>query len=46
MACGDLGVCVALQPCGHEVLCRSCSDYVYTCPQCRQYITSVSESEA
>ena len=33
--------CVALRPCGHEVLCRNCADFVYTCPHCRQYISAV-----
>ena len=42
MACGETGKCVALRPCGHIVLCRSCSDFVYTCPQCGQYISGVS----
>ena len=41
LACGEVGRCVALRPCGHVVLCRSCSDYVCTCPRCSQYITGV-----
>lgn len=41
LACGEAGKCVALRPCGHIVLCRACSDYVYTCPHCGQYISGV-----
>ncbi|KAL1521131.1 hypothetical protein AB1Y20_022685 [Prymnesium parvum] len=43
LACGEAGKCVSLRPCGHIVLCRACSDYVYTCPNpnCGKYITGV-----
>ena len=41
MACSQTGEIVALRPCGHEVLCRTCSDFVYTCPHCGQYISGV-----
>jgi hypothetical protein len=41
LACGEAGKCVALRPCGHVVLCRACSDFVYTCPHCGQYISGV-----
>ena len=41
LACGEAGKCVSLRPCGHVVLCRACSDYVYTCPHCGQYISGV-----
>ena len=41
LACGEAGKCVSLRPCGHIVLCRACSDYVYTCPRCGQYISGV-----
>lgn len=42
LACGETGKCVALRPCGHAVLCRECSDFVYTCPHCGQYISGVA----
>ena len=41
MACGAENECVALRPCGHAVLCRACSDFVYTCPHCGQYISGI-----
>jgi hypothetical protein len=41
-ACGQGGECVALRPCGHAVLCRPCSDFVFECPHCGQYISGVS----
>lgn len=43
MACSQPGDCVALRPCGHAVLCRACSDFVYTCPYCGQYISGVAQ---
>ena len=46
MACNESGECVALRPCGHVVLCRACSDFVYTCPQCSQYISGVQPAPA
>ena len=46
MACGEAVKCVALRPCGHAVLCRECSDFVYTCPHCAQYISGVALSPA
>ena len=42
MACSAENECVALRPCGHVVLCRACSDFVYTCPFCGQYISGIS----
>ena len=45
LACHATGKCVALRPCGHVVLCRSCSDFVYTCPTCGQYISGVGLRE-
>ena len=39
LACGTLGECVTLRPCGHVVLCQACSDFAYTCPHCGQYIS-------
>ena len=41
MACSAENGCVALRPCGHVVLCRACSDFVYTCPHCGQYISGI-----
>ena len=41
-ACGQADECVALRPCGHAVLCRPCSDFVFECPQCGQYISGIS----
>ena len=41
MACNETGECVELRPCGHSVLCRNCSDFVYTCPHCGTYISGV-----
>ena len=46
MACGETGKCVTLRPCGHVVLCRACSDFVYTCPHCGQYISGVNARNA
>lgn len=43
MACSVENECVALRPCGHVVLCRSCSDFVYTCPHCGGYISGIQE---
>ena len=40
-ACGVVGDCVALRPCGHAVLCWPCSDFVFECPQCGQYISGI-----
>lgn len=45
MACSQAGECVALRPCGHAVLCRACSDFVYTCPYCGQYISGIAAKE-
>jgi hypothetical protein len=42
MACSAENECVALRPCGHVVLCRACSDFVYTCPHCGQYISGIT----
>jgi len=39
LACGTLGECVTLRPCGHVALCQACSDFAYTCPHCGQYIS-------
>ena len=41
MACNAENECVALRPCGHAVLCRACSDFVYTCPHCGGYISGI-----
>ena len=41
MACNAENECVALRPCGHAVLCRPCSDFVYTCPHCGGYISGI-----
>lgn len=41
MACSAENECVALRPCGHAVLCRACSDFVYTCPHCGGYISGI-----
>ena len=46
MACSQAGECVALRPCGHAVLCRACSDFVYTCPHCGQYISGIASVPA
>lgn len=43
MACSVENECVALRPCGHVVLCRACSDFVYTCPHCGQYISGIEK---
>ena len=43
MACSAENECVALRPCGHVVLCRACSDFVYTCPHCGQYISGIEK---
>ena len=40
-SCGVVGECVALRPCGHMVLCWPCSDFVFECPHCGQYISGI-----
>ena len=41
VACGEVGMCISLRPCGHVVLCRACSDFVCTCPKCGQHVAGV-----
>jgi hypothetical protein len=40
-ACGQAGECVAFRPCGHAVLCRACSEFVFECPHCGQGVSGV-----
>jgi hypothetical protein len=41
VACGEVGMCISLRPCGCVVLCRACSDFVCTCPRCGAHISGV-----
>jgi Zinc finger, C3HC4 type (RING finger) len=36
--CMEMKRCISLQPCGHTVTCKRCSDNIEICPVCRANI--------